>query len=134
MNIEQNKALAREFFARFSANDIPGVLDMLADDVSWWSAGKPDLVPVTGVRNKERIARVFNGMLAQLKNGLEMAVKGMTAEGDKVAVEVESRGELQNGRVYNNEYHFLMTLRDGKISAVKEYYDTHHVHATWFQA
>ena len=134
MNIEQNKALALEFFARFSANDIPGVLDLLADDLSWWSAGKPELVPVTGLRDKKHIARVFNSMGEQLEQGLTMTVKGLTAEGDKVAAEVESFGHLRNGRVYNNEYHFLLTMRDGRIAAVKEYYDTHHVHATWFQA
>jgi len=73
-------------------------------------------------------------MASQLKDGLKMTVKGLIAEGDKVAVEVESYGELQNGRVYNNEYHFSITIRDGKISEVREYLDTQHVFATWFQA
>jgi ketosteroid isomerase-like protein len=52
--------------------------------------------------------------------------------GDKVAVEVESYGELKNGRVYKQEYHPLITIRDGRISAVREYLDTQHVFATWF--
>jgi len=67
-----------------------------------------------------------------MPGGLHMTVKGMVAEGDKVAVELESRGELDNGRLYNNEYHLLMTIRDGKVHAVKEYYDSHHVFMTWF--
>jgi ketosteroid isomerase-like protein len=62
-----------------------------------------------------------------------MTVKGAIAEGDKVALEIESYGKLQNGRIYNNEYHVLMTIRDGKICDVKEYLDTQHVAATWFQ-
>jgi hypothetical protein len=32
-----------------------------------------------------------------------------------------------------NEYHVLMTIRNGKISVVREYLDTQHVFATWFQ-
>ena len=36
-------------------------------------------------------------------------------------------GELRNGRIYNQEYHFSMTIRDGKISGVREYLDTQHV-------
>jgi len=79
------------------------------------------------------MARLFHTMFDQLKGGLKMTVKSLIAEGDKVAVEVESWGELQNGRVYNNEYHFLMTIRDGKIHEVREYLDTQHVFATWFQ-
>jgi len=40
---------------------------------------------------------------------------------------------LANGRVYDNEYHMLITLRDGRIAAVKEYYDTQHVWDTWYR-
>ena len=60
-------------------------------------------------------------------------MKGAIAEGDKVAIELVGRGELKNGRVYNNEYHLLMTIRDGKVARVREYLDTQHVFATWFQ-
>lgn len=134
MSIEDNKQLAGEFFARFSANDIPGVLDRMADDATWWIAGKPEQLPAAGTHSKEQIARIFYTMAGQLKNGLKMTVKSLIAEGDQVAVEAESYGELQNGRVYNQTYHFLVTVRAGKISAVREYLDTQHVFATWFQA
>jgi len=131
--IEDNKKLAAEFFARLSASDIAGALDTMTDDATWWIAGKPELLPAAGVHSKEQIARLFNRMAGQLKDGLRMTVKGMISEGDKVAVEVESYGELRNGRTYHQEYHLLMTIRDGKVSAVREYLDTQHVFATWFQ-
>lgn len=134
MSIDDNKQLATEFFARFSANDIAGVLDAMTDDATWWIAGKPDQQPAAGAHSKEQIAHLLHNMAGRLKNGLKMTVKGLTAEDDRVAVEAESYGELQNGRIYNQEYHLLMTIRDGKISAVREYLDTQHVVATWFQA
>jgi ketosteroid isomerase-like protein len=87
---------------------------------------------VVGTHDKAQIERVFRGMLGQLKDGLRMTVTSAIAEGDRVALEVVSRGELRNGRVYEQEYHMLMTIRDGKISAVREYLDTQHVLATWF--
>lgn len=133
MSIEQNKELVREFFDRFSANDVAGALEMMADDATWWIAGKPEQLPAAGEYSKEKIARLLHNMLGQLPNGLKMTVKGMIAEGDKVALEVESYGELRNGRVYNQEYHFAVTVRGGKISGVREYLDTQHVSATWFQ-
>lgn len=133
MGTEENKRLAAEFLGRFSSNDVAGVLDAMTDDVTWRLPGKPGALPVAGVQNKEQIGRVFKNMAARLKNGLAMTVKGMVAEGDRVAVEAESLGELQNGRIYNQEYHFLMVFRGGQISEVREYLDTQHVFATWFQ-
>jgi ketosteroid isomerase-like protein len=133
MSIEANKQLTAEFFARFSANDIAGVLDTMTDDATWWIAGKPGLAPTAGVKSKAQIARVFDRLLGQLKNGLKMTVKGSIAEGDQVAVQLESYGELKNGGIYNNEYHTLVTFRGERICAVLEYMDTQHVFATFFQ-
>src|SRR5687768_4818693 len=112
MSTQRNKELAAEFFARFTANDIDGVLARMTDDATWRLPGKPGQLPVAGVQSKEQIARVFRTMAGRLKNGLTMRVKGMVAEGDTVAVEAESEGELLNGRVYNQEYHFLMVFRE----------------------
>ena len=131
MSIEESKKIATEFAARFSANDMTGALDMLADDITWWVAGKPDQVPGAGLFTKKQVDGLFRRMAEQFPGGLQMTIKGMTAEGEKVAVELESYGELPNGRVYNNEYHMLLTIRGGKISAMREYHDTQHKVATW---
>ncbi|HEX6703507.1 MAG TPA: nuclear transport factor 2 family protein [Albitalea sp.] len=132
MPAEQNKQLATDFLARFTAGDIDGALATLSDDATWRLPGKPGQMPVVGVFDKARIGKLFRNMDAQLKSGLKMTPTGMVAEGDKVAVEAVSRGELRNGRVYEQEYHFLMVVRDGKIREVREYLDTQHVLATWF--
>ena len=133
MSIENNKKVASEFLSRLSDRDIDGALAMMADDATWWIAGKPGSLPVVGTLSKEQIARLFNRMTSQLRDGLRMNVKSMIAEGDRVALEVESYGELNNGRVYNQEYHMLMVIGDGKIKAVREYLDTQHVFAVWFK-
>lgn len=129
---EQNKQIATEFYRRFDANDIPGVLQTMADDATFWIAGKPGAARAAGTQSKAQIAQIFHRMVAQMPDGLRMTVKSAVAEGDKVALEVESRGELKNGRIYENDYHALMTIRGGKIVAVREYMDTQHVAAVWF--
>lgn len=131
---QTNKAIAAALFDRFTAGDLPGVLDMLADDATWWLPGKPGQLPVVGNRNKSQITKLFHSMTAQLEGPLKMTVKSAIAEGEQVAMEVESLGHLKNGRTYNQEYHFRITVRDGKISAVREYLDTLHVQAVWFSA
>jgi ketosteroid isomerase-like protein len=131
MTTDQNKALAREFFARFSASDIDGALATLTDDATWLIPGKRDRMPTAGLYPKERIARLFHAMLKQLKGGLRMTVLSAIGEDDRVALEVESSGDLENGRLYRQQYHFLFQFRDGKICAVREYLDTQHAHDVW---
>jgi uncharacterized protein len=131
MSIERNKQLAAEFFARLTAKDAVGAIALMTDDATWWIAGKPEVFPFAGVHDKERLGRLFASMGKQLKAGLTMTVKSAIGEGDKVAMEVESFGELRNGRTYQQQYHFLIACRDGKISSVKEYLDTQHAHAIW---
>lgn len=135
-DIESNRGIALEFFRRLDANDIPGVLDLMADDIGYWLGGKPGSNATAGrVHGKAEMADIFRRMTRALKDGqLRMKVKQTTAEGDRVAVEAESYGELANGRVYNQEYHVLMTIRDGKIAAAREYMDTAHVDAVWYRA
>jgi ketosteroid isomerase-like protein len=133
MMTERNKQIAAALFERFSGGDITGVLALMTDDVTWRVPGKPELSPVAGSYGKERLRRLFNRMLAQLDNGLKMTVLGSVSEGDQVAVEVESSGDLRNGRQYRQQYHFLIGFRDGKIAVVREYLDTHHAFDVWIR-
>jgi ketosteroid isomerase-like protein len=71
-------------------------------------------VPTAPVQNEQRQMR--------------MDIHGLTAEEDRVAMEAESHvANSQNGRVYNNFYHYLFRIRDGKLSLFKEYQDTLHL-------
>jgi ketosteroid isomerase-like protein len=129
---DENRRLATELIARFDANDLAGALGMLSDDVNWWIVGRPAEQPAAGDHDKAQITELLRNMGRRLKDGLRMTVTSAVAEGDRVALELESRGELDNGRVYNNHYHMLVTVRGGKIVEIREYLDTQHVVATWF--
>jgi ketosteroid isomerase-like protein len=133
MSTAQHKKVVGEFFARFSAGDVASALETMTEDATWLIPGKPDAMPSAGLYTKKRIARLFQTMLSGLEGGLQMTVKGAIAEGDRVAVEVESLGRLTNGRIYSQQYHFLIEFRGGMICAVREYLDTQHAWAVWFQ-
>jgi ketosteroid isomerase-like protein len=49
-----------------------------------------------------------------------------TSEGERVAVEAESEGVHTSGARYHNRYHFLLVVRGGRITGLKEYLDTEH--------
>ena len=126
MSIETNKKLVADFFAHFKRKDVQQALDMMTEDATWWIGGKPELFPMCGLKTKEEMAAILNELVPGTEDGLEIKPKSMIAEGDKVACEAESYGVLGNGRVYNNEYHFLVEILNGKVAAVKEYLDTMH--------
>lgn len=130
---ERNKRLTAQLFARFSAGDVPGVLAMLGETATWRVPGKPEAMPSAGVYDKAKIGRLFETMMGRLRSArLRMDVRGTVAEGNRVAAEVVSHGELKNGRVYEQEYHFLIEYGDdGRIVAVREYLDTQHAFAVW---
>lgn len=124
MGIQDNKQTVREFLAHFKEAAIPDLLEAMSEDATWWILGKPHLFAGAGTKSKDDMARIWRGLFSSMKDGLEMTVIGMVAEGDKVAVEIGSHADLTDGRVYENQYHMLFTVRRGKIAEVKEYADT----------
>jgi ketosteroid isomerase-like protein len=124
MSIEENKQMVRKFLAHHKHAAIGDLLDAMSDDATWWMLGNPHLFPSAGTRSKSEMKRVWGNLFGNMKNGLQMTVIGMIAEGNKVAAEVRSYADLTDGRTYENQYHMLFTLRQGKIVEVKEYADT----------
>jgi ketosteroid isomerase-like protein len=88
--------------------------------VTWWVPGRGKVTKA----EFQGMAAWFRTMLAA---PMTLKVHGVTAEGDRVAVEAESIALLTNGKTYNNTYHFLFLFRDGKIYQAKEYNDSQHV-------
>jgi uncharacterized protein len=123
MSIETNKQLVREFMERFSAGEMKTALGMMADSATWWVAGS---FPLSGTKSKAEFTELLGQIGGAVPEGIRLTPKAFTAEGDRVAVETESSAKHTNGKIYNNQYHFLFEVRDGKIQAVREYLDTMH--------
>ena len=130
MGIEENKALVIRFWQLFSESRFPEALAMLAEDATWWVAGKTKL---SATYTKAQFVELLKGVGEQAKGHLVVTPNpgGLCAEGERVSVEAKSYAEFKNGRVYQNEYHFMMVIRDGKFVSVREYLDTEHVTATF---
>jgi ketosteroid isomerase-like protein len=131
MSTAENKAVALRFFDRFTASDIEGALATMTEDATWRIPGKKERFPFAGLYSRDKIGRLFKQMVDALESGLNMSVVSCMAEGDRVALEVVSAGNLKNGRQYRQEYHMLLTFRDGKIMSVREYLDTQHANDVW---
>jgi ketosteroid isomerase-like protein len=123
VSAEANKALARRFLDAVSRADVDAIVAAYAPDGTCWTAGS---MPISGTFTVSQIAATAKGVLSAFPKGLRFTIHAMTAEGDRVAIEAESLGTHASGKVYNNKYHFLMRVRDGRIVEWREYMDTMH--------
>jgi hypothetical protein len=123
VDVEVNKALARELFAALGRGDVSWLDEHYAEDFEIWTAGS---LPFSGTSGKAAALEGMRGISAMFPTGIEFTIVAMAAEGDRVAIEAESHGVHISGKIYHNRYHFLMVARDGKITRFKEYMDTEH--------
>jgi ketosteroid isomerase-like protein len=126
MSTEENKRVVLRFLDHYASGRYQAALDMLSPDSQWWLPGHPEEFPAAGWVDKETVKRRLDANLKLLPHGLEITTGAITAEGDRVALEAESKATLINGCVYHNRYHFLFVVRNGSIHVVKEYLDTLH--------
>ena len=124
MSTEQsNKNVVTRFLEEFSSGAVDSTMAMMTEDATWWVAGT---MPISGTYDKPAFTRLLSGVLGTCTGPIRITPKSYVAEGRHVAVEAESYTQTRSGRTYNNLYHFLFTIRDGKIAGVKEYLDTMH--------
>lgn len=131
MGAEENKRTVDDFFQRFSDGDVAGALSLLDGAVTWRAMGRDGGLPMSGEMDKEAIGALITTVRGAFPAGMKLTPTGWTAEGERVAVEMESYGEMANGKVYNNFYHFLATVSDGRIRSLREYMDTLHAKAVF---
>ena len=117
---DQNKKITEDFFEALSAGS-EKYLDFYTDESIIWTAGNN---AIGGTRTKEEVVGFAQNILAAFPTGIKFNIKGITAEGDRVAVEIDGEAVHASGETYNNQYHFLLIIKDGKILELKEYMDT----------
>ena len=120
-NIEANKQLAVDFMDALSSGDPQRILAQYTEDVTVWTAGD---LPISGTHGRDEVVALCEGLLGAFPEGLRFTVKTLTAEEDRVAIEADGLGTHVSGNIYDQRYHFLLRVRDGKVSEMKEYFDT----------
>ena len=126
MSVEANKTVVRRYFKAIEDADYDTIEKLLADEVRFWlPPSVPDGVEFQGrpdiMRNiVESIAGLYD-----VHVGLHPEIRHLTAEDDRVAAELVIRGRSKaSGLDYENHYHFLFVIREGRIVEFHEHLDT----------
>jgi uncharacterized protein len=120
-----DEALAHEICKRWSVpkgGDVEPFFDLFHKDATFDTMAKRDLFPEVGGRmNWQQFHDyVYN---ESRWTDLRVQVVGTTAQVNRLAVEADGKMDVK-GKIYNNVYHWVFELRDGKISAARFYLDT----------
>lgn len=122
------RATAEAFFERLDANDLDGAMNFLADTCAVWIATMPGDAAGPEHTGTTVPKAAFVDMMAKSQElapaGMRFTIHSCIAEGDQVAVEVESRADLADGRLYNNRYSFWFRVDQGSITELREYFDS----------
>ena len=121
---ETTRAVAIGMIACMNEQDYERLWSSYLTEDSTWTLIAKGTEPMRG----RAISDFFAGGGSIFEAGAPtIEVTGVTAEGERVAIEATGRGRLRNGRDYDNSYHFLMIVRDGRVLSVREYMDSQHV-------
>ena len=126
MSIEANKAVVRRYFKAIEDADYETIEKLLADEVRFWlPPSVPDGVEFAGRHEVMRNIVESIAGLYDVRVGLHPEIQNLTAEDDRVAAELVIRGRSKaSGKDYENHYHFLFVISDGRIAEFHEHLDT----------
>lgn len=116
---ESNKQLAVKFVEAMGRNDSAGLAECLSPDAVAIAMGTSNFA---GKRNYAMMVGGVEQFKQILPEGLQFTIVSATGDGDRVAVEAQGNGMTASGEAYHNSYCFVITLKDGKITQVKEYF------------
>ena len=112
---DDTREVVRAYYDALNRRDIDALMALYADDAQTWVLGQG---PFAGWHPVSREA--LEGFF-QMFETLKFTILEMTAEGERVALEIESEGTLQ-GAPYTNQY--LVIVRVGRVAALKDFFDT----------
>lgn len=118
---ETNKQVALKFIRAMGDNDPAAAAECLAPDAVAVATGNSHF---KGTRDARMMIDGIEAFKSLMPNGLSFTIKSAVAEGDQVAIECEGNAKTYTGSDYCNRYVFFITLRDGKITLVNEYFCT----------
>lgn len=124
MSEQDNRAVVQRGYEAFGRGDIPGLLSLLDTEVEWVTPGPPDL-PTAGTRRGHQQVGEFFQALDGAFQIERFEPHTFVAEGERVVVLGSETAKVKaTGKVLEVEWAHTFTVRDGKVVAFQEYFDT----------
>jgi hypothetical protein len=126
MSEQENVQMVQKFLQLLLNRDMASLMSMCTEDVVLVSPGPKDLVPWAGEYHGPQGVVQYLTALAQGVEQTGMAVDGIIAQGDKLAVLGRHHGRVRaTGKSYDLSWVQIWTFRAGKVASIQIYHDTY---------
>jgi ketosteroid isomerase-like protein len=123
MSIQTNVEIVKDFFAAMAAGDRQGLLAPCAEDIEWIIPGEG--FPLAGTY---RGHAGLTNLLQKARENTETSFPKppeFVAQGDRVMIVGFARGIVKpTNKTFDDHFVFAITLRNGKLTNIREYVDT----------
>ena len=122
MSIQENVQIAKDTFAAIGRGDMQGLLALSAEGIEWIIPGE---WPLAGThREHAGLADLFQKHSEMVETSFSES-REFVAQGDRVVVVGFSRGRVKaTNRTFEDHWIFAITVRNGKVTNIREYIDT----------
>ena len=122
LSIEKNIQIVKDFFAAIDSGDEDALLTLVAEDIEWIIPGED--WPLAGTyRGHAGLADLLETASKSIETSTEP--REFVAQGDRVLVVGFARGRIKaTNKTFEDDWIFAITVRDGKLTSIREYVDT----------
>ncbi len=131
---QENIAVAQQGYNNFQTGNIVALVDQVTDDIVW-QLPEVEGVALSGTRTGRDGVTEFFATVARDQDVIEFEPREFVAQNDKVVALGHYRWRVRKtGRDFASDFVHVFTIRDGKIAAFREHFDTAVAAAAYRQA
>jgi ketosteroid isomerase-like protein len=122
MSTEENVQTVKDFLAAIGRDDKDSLLALVAEDIEWIIPGED--WPLAGThRGHAGLADLLQTASKSIETSTEP--REFVAQGDRVLVVGFAKGKIKaTNKTFEDHFVFAITVRDGKLTNIREYIDT----------
>ncbi|MES3001048.1 MAG: nuclear transport factor 2 family protein [Pseudomonadota bacterium] len=129
MKASETKQIVKNAWKAFSTRDPAQIEAVFTPDAIWHAPPGNATGVALGYTEFDLTRDVIVRFLSREMATLFVAVvqstpRSLTAEGATAVLETTFQGRVSNGRWYENDYCFVIEVKDGRIHRMREYMDT----------
>jgi len=132
VTVRDTAATIQEFFTRFGAGDVPGMVELFASPVDFAVAGAEDVVPWTGSRTDHlSVAEFLRIATEDITTEKFDITKTMVDGADGVVLGAFAHRITRTGKLFESTFALHIQVTEGLITKYHMFEDSHGAAQAW---